>query len=337
MADIKKRGPMRRLRSAPTSHIVHVSSGKLAHDGEGLSFWFRPLVAAISEIPVDERDLPLVFHGRTEDFQDVVVQTTITYRVVDPVRAARRIDFSIDPDTGAWRSAPIEQLGGMLTELSQQYAIRILAELPLLRAMVEGMPSVRSAIEGGLRADSRLDDVGLEVADVRVVAIRPETELERALQTPVREALQQDADKATFERRALAVERERAISENEMQNQIELAKREEQLVAQRGANTRREAEETVAAAAIANEGERTRLTKMAESKAEATRVLGEAEGFAEAEKVKVYRDLGEATLLGLALKELAGQLPNIGTLVITPDLLTSALGRLLSTEANEAR
>lgn len=329
MADIRKRGPIRRLRAAPTSHIVHTSAGKVAHDGVGLSFWFRPLVAAISEIPVDERDLPLVFHTRTEDFQDVVVQTTVTYRVVDPARAASRIDFSIDPDTGAWRSTPVEQIGGMLTELSQQYALRVVAELPLLRAMVEGVPAVRSSIDDGLRTDARLDEIGLEVADVRVVAIRPEAELERALQMPVREALQQDADKATFERRALAVERERAISENELQNQIELAKREEQLVAQRGANARREAQESAAAAAIANEGERARLTKMAKSKAEATKVLGAAEGFAEAERVKVYRDLGEATLLGLALKELAGQLPNIGTLVITPDMLTSALGRLV--------
>jgi regulator of protease activity HflC (stomatin/prohibitin superfamily) len=225
----------------------------------------------------------------------------------------------------------------MLTELSQQYALRVVAELPLLRAMVEGVPSVRSVIDEGLRGDVRLEEIGLEVADVRVVAIRPEAELERALQVPVREALQQDADKATFERRALAVERERAISENELQNQIELARREEQLVAQRGANARREAQEHAAAAEIANEGERSRLTRMAGSKAEATKVIGEAEGFAEAERVKVYRDLGEATLLGLALKDLAGQLPNIGTLVITPDLLTSALGRLVTSGVDEGR
>lgn len=81
-------------------------------------------------------------------------------------------------------------------------------------------------------------------------SIRPEAELERALQTPMRERLQQDADKATYERRALAVERERAISENELQSQIELAKREELLVEQRGANERRRATEAAAAGRI---------------------------------------------------------------------------------------
>ena len=67
----------------------------------------------------------------------------------------------------------------------------------------------------------------------------PEPELERALQTPTREQVQQEADRATYARRALAVEQERAIAENELQNQIELARREQQLVEQQGANARR--------------------------------------------------------------------------------------------------
>jgi hypothetical protein len=66
--------------------------------------------------------------------------------------------------------------------------------------------------------------------------------VEKALRTPAREQIQRNADRATCERRGLAVERERAIAENELQNQIELARREEQVVAQRGANARRQAE-----------------------------------------------------------------------------------------------
>jgi hypothetical protein len=73
--------------------------------------------------------------------------------------------------------------------------------------------------------------------------------VEKALRTPAREKVQQEADRATYERRALAVERERAMCENELQSQIELARREQQLVTQPGANNRRKAEETAAAAA----------------------------------------------------------------------------------------
>jgi hypothetical protein len=45
----------------------------------------------------------------------------------------------------------------------------------------------------------------------------------------------------------MAVEKERAIQENELQNRIELAKREELLIGQQGQNERREAQEIVEA------------------------------------------------------------------------------------------
>ena len=51
---------------------------------------------------------------------------------------------------------------------------------------------------------------------MRVAAVAPTSEMEKALQQPTREAIQQDADEATFRRRALAVEKERAIAENEL-------------------------------------------------------------------------------------------------------------------------
>lgn len=41
-----------------------------------------------------------------------------------------------------------------------------------------------------------------------------------------------------------------------------------------------------------------------------------------------YADLTEATILGLAVKELAGNLPDIDTLVLAPDLITSLLSKL---------
>ncbi len=236
MADITRRLGWRHLRGAPTAHVRHHRSGRLAHDGPGLSFWYRSLTATLSEVPVDDRELAMTFHARTSDFQDVAVQATVTYRIVDPGVAAARLDFSIDPDTGSWRGAPLEQLGTLLTETAQQHALDVLARTTLAAALVDGVASVRERIAGGLGAEPRLPATGIEVVAVRVVALRPEPEVERALRTPAREQIQQEADKATYERRAVAVERERAIAENELASQIELARREEQLVDQRGTN-----------------------------------------------------------------------------------------------------
>lgn len=328
MADIARYPLVRHLRGSSTTHVEQIRNGRTIRAGVGASFWFRPLSAVLNEIPVDDRELPLMFHARTSDFQDVTVQATITYRVTDPATAAGRIDFSIDPDTGLWRSTPLDQVAGLLTESAQQYAIDLLATADLTAAMAGGVGPVRSVIAHGLAGDERLAQTGIAVVGVRVVAVRPEPEVEKALRTPTREQVQQEADKATFERRAVAVERERAIGENELQTQIELARREEQLVAQRGANARREAEENAAAGAVATQAEAHRTVALAEAHAAGTRLAGAAQGDAEAARVGAYRDVAESVLLALAVKELAANLPKIETLVLSPDLVSKALAQL---------
>ncbi|MCS0602315.1 SPFH domain-containing protein [Streptomyces sp. LP11] len=277
MADITRRLGRRHLRGAPSAHIRHHNAGRLVHDGPGLSFWFRPLTAALSEIPVDDRELAMTFHARTADFQDVTAQATVTYRIADPALAAARLDFSIDPDTGVWRGTPLEQLGTLLTETAQQHALDVLARTPLSAALVDGVAAVRERVAAGLVAEPRLPATGIEVVAVRVMALRPEPEVERALRTPAREQIQQDADRATYERRAVAVERERAIAENELASKIELARREERLVEQRGTNARREAEEQAAADAVRAEAEAARSVRQAEAEATRSVRLAEAE------------------------------------------------------------
>ena len=241
MADIKRYPFVSHLRGNLTLHVRHLRRGKAVHDGAGLSFFFRPLSAVLSEVPVDDRELAVLFHARTADFQDLTVQASVTFRVTDPVTASSRIDFSVDPDTGRWRGTPLEQVAGLLTETSQQQVLGLVAGGPLAAVLADGVTEIRDRIMRGLSGDARLAETGIAVIGVRVIALRPEPEVEKALQTPAREQIQQEADRSTYERRAVAVERERAIAENEMQNEIELARREEQLLLQRGANTRRQA------------------------------------------------------------------------------------------------
>ncbi|MGW9027543.1 SPFH domain-containing protein [Streptomyces sp. NPDC055722] len=368
MADITRRFGWRHLRGAPTAHIRHHRAGRLVHDGPGLSFWYRSLTAALSEVPVDDRELAMTFHARTSDFQDVAVQATVTYRISDPGVAAARLDFSIDPDTGVWRGAPLEQLSTLLTETAQQHALDVLARTPLSAALVDGVAAVRERVAAGLAAEPRLPATGIEVVAVRVVALRPEPEVERALRTPAREQIQQEADRATYERRAVAVERERAIAENELASQIELARREEQLVEQRGTNARREAEEHAAADAVRAEAEAARTVRLAEAEAaravrladaEATRSvrlgeaearrtvalgeaearaardLGEARAGAQAAWLRVHADVDVATLHALTGTRLADNLPRIDSVTVSPDVLTGLLSRLGGTAGGE--
>src|SRR5215469_4684902 len=174
MADIKRYPFVRHLRGNLTLHVRHLRRGRAVHDGTGLSFFFWPLSAVLSEVPVDDRELALLFHARTADFQDLTVQASVTFRVTDPVTASARIDFSVDPDTGRWRGAPLEQVGGLLTETAQQQVLGMVAVSPLAGVLADGLGQIRDRILHGLVADARLAETGIAVIGARVVAVRPE-------------------------------------------------------------------------------------------------------------------------------------------------------------------
>ena len=339
MADIRRYPFARHLRALPTSHVVHLRRGKVVHEGVGISYFFRALNAAISEVPTHELEIHTVLTTRTSDFQQIAVQLTVTYRFDDPGAAARRLDFSIDPYSGAWLADPLDQVSTRITELAQQYAMEYVAATGLVELLAKGLPAIRQVTIDGLAQDQRLAETSIFIVGVRIVSARPVPELEKALETPLREQVQQDADKASYERRALAVERERAIAENELQSKIELATREERLVAQEGANSRRRAEEAAAAekitvqgstdrSLIESEGWVARETIVAERKAETVRIMGSATAKAEAEKLASYRDTDPAILLALAAQSAAEHLPQIGSVNLTPDVISAALARL---------
>ena len=322
MADIRTYPFLSHLRADPTSWVQHQHNGTVRHVGAGQSFWFRPRTAALAEVPLDDREQTVLFHARTADFQDVTVASTVTYRVEDPVLAATRTDFGVSPRSGNWNAVPLEVLGGLLSELAQQPAVELVAEMTMAEALAHGIGPIRERVSAALAADQRLRERGLLVTDVRVVSVRTDPEVERALQTETRERIQGAADKATFERRALAVEQESAIAENELVSQIEIARREQELVAQRGANERLRATEQAAADEI---------TSTAERGAATAAPVGQAEAEAQAALLAAYDAVDHQTLTALALKELAANLPdvsNLTTLTLTPDVLGEALARL---------
>ncbi|MDO2933581.1 SPFH domain-containing protein [Paeniglutamicibacter sulfureus] len=328
MATIKRYPWISHFLGSPTGYVVHLQKGAVRHQGVGQAFWFRPASSVLSEVPVDDQELPTLFHAITRDHQDVSVQANVTYRFVDPVSVASRLDFGLQP-AGPATSGGKEQVATIIGQLCQSHAIDHIATTTLAQSLEHGVSELRNLLTEALSADTRLVSTGIEILGVQVLAVRPESEVERALQTPVREQLQAEADRAVYERRAVAVERERTISENEMASQIELASRREHLVAQEGANARREAEEQAAAGLVQANAEAERRGIGATAEANRIRLVGEAEAAREAAAMEVYRGMDQATLLALAVREAAGSLPNIGNLTVTPDLLSGALAGLI--------
>lgn len=315
MASIKNLGFLAQLRSDASNHVIRYRNGKVRQSGRGLVFWFVPETASIAELPMDDREMALFVKGRSQDFQAVALQGTLTWHVVDPELLAQRVDFSLGLVTGAYKSEPIQRIETRLAGLVNQAALQYLAQAPVRALLDAGPEPLRNQLEAVLAADPALGEIGIAVTAVRLTNLAPSSELERALQTPTFEALQQKADQATFERRALAVEKERAIAENELNTKTELARREMLLITQEAENARNRATGHAEAQQV-------------ESAAEAERIRTVESANAEAEQARmtIYRDLPPSVMLGLAARELAGKLDTIEHLNVTPDLLAMVLG-----------
>jgi len=329
MAEITRIGPFRHLRADATSHVLHYQGEKLRRSARGAAFWFTPWDASLAELPADDRELSLLLRGRSADFQDVVIQGVLTYRISNPERTAQRVDFSIDPASGKWLRQPLEKIALFLTQLAHQHALVYVQANALREILGPGLEAVRRLVEQQLASAGLLEEMGLTIVSVRITSVKPSTDLERALEAPTRERIQEEADQAAFRRRAQAVDKERAIQENELQNQIELARREEQLIEQRGQNARREATEKGEAARI--DAEALALTTRLDAAASAEKIQA-VDGVRldlDRARLEAYRTMPPAVLAALALQEVAGKLTTIQHLNLTPDMLGSLLNGLV--------
>lgn len=338
MAQISRLFFLRHLRAEPNQNILHFKKGKLLRSGAGLSYWFHPLSAAVLQVPVEDVECTFMLRERSADFQEVAVQITLAYRVIDASKAGQRINFTLSLSTGAWLEQPLERLAGLWSRWAQEPVRATLSSQPLIEAVRSGATAIRAALEPALRNNTEAAEMGLALVSVQVDQVVPNAENERALQTPTREAIQQKADEATFQRRALAVEKERAIKENELATQVELARRQEELIRQEASNrtlsVRQEAEAqkltTEAQAerdAIAAEAAARDAKTRAVGESDARRLLAEVELAGEARRAEIWSAAPPAVLLGFALQQFAAKVESIEHLNITPDLLAEAVKR----------
>ncbi len=330
----------RHLRAEPNQHILHFKRGRLALSGPGVAYWFNPLSAAIAMLPVEDCETTFLLKERSRDFQEVSVQCTLTYRITDPEKAARRVNFSIALSGGAWQEQPLERLASLWAQRAQPPARDYLRAATVEEAVREGAEPIRRAMHEALSKDVDVAAMGLAVVSLQVARVAPSADLEKALQAPTREAIQQRADEAGFTRRANAVEKERAIKQNELQTEVDLAQRQAELLAQQGRNKLQtvQADAEAERARVEAELARQELAARAYGEQIEVRARGEASAArlkqaalleAERERVGIFRDTPPGVLLGLSLQELAGKIQTIQHLNLTPDLLRETFAQFL--------
>ncbi|MBO6891715.1 MAG: hypothetical protein JJ866_07235 [Roseibium sp.] len=319
MAQIQRFPLVRHFRADASSHVQQYRKGKRVRSGKGLSFWFLPRQTSLSEIPMDDRTLPFLLKGQSRDFQDLTVQGSIVWRVIDAERLGDRVDFTIDLKQGALLGQPIDQINDQIGSLGRRYISAHIKGNDVRDLLEAGVEPLQTALNTGFAEDTTLPAMGIEIVGVGVDDVSASSALSRPPQTPTFEQLQQRADEATFARRAMAVEKERAIAENELSTKIELETQRKELIAREDENARSKAEAMAAALKIDADAEAGRI-----------RTIDQARADMEKERMAVYADLPPMVMFAMAAQEFAGKLQSIDNLTVTPDMLSNVIGQVQS-------
>lgn len=283
---------IRYYKGMPNTYVIAYRGGRVAHEGAGLSFFYSPLTTSLVAVPVVTQDVPFIFNETTANFQDVAVQGHLTYRLEDPTRVAALLDFSLDLHTGSYATDDPEKLHQRIVHAVQMHARAGISALQLEEALVQAQRLATETL-AKLRTEDALAELGVVIESLYLTSIAATPEMKKALEADYREGLQRRADQAIYARRAAAVAEERKIRQSEMDTDIGLEQRRQELVDLQAQNN---------------------LT------------LAEADAKADEMKLNPYAELPPQALLGLALKEWAAQPSAIGQLNITPDLLSQLAG-----------
>ncbi|WP_137931022.1 SPFH domain-containing protein [Mesorhizobium comanense] len=289
------------FKGTPEYHIVRFRNGKIRGQGRGISFWYGTLGTTIAMVPVTSLDNPFIFTETTANFQDLAIQGSVSYRIVDPVKAAEGFDFSAKLNKSDVAGDGREKIAERLVLAIQSRARTVVSSMTLEQALAE-VTKLGGNLAELLRSDPIASTAGLSIEEVHITSVQPTPEIRKALQTEYREALQRQADEAIYARRAYGVEKEREIKQSELATEIELAERNKLLV------------DTEA---------RNKLT------------LAEAQAKAQQLELTVYSSAPASVLTAMAFKAWAEKGGSVGNLSITPDMLTSALGQLAAPAKTE--
>ncbi len=279
------------FRAEPTEYARMTVGGKVKREGKGVAGFYLPFRTSIEVVLTTTQDQPFTFQEVSSDQQEVALQGGIVYRVTDPPLLLGRYNFSVEPREKEHLTDDPQKLAEYLAQRAKVGARKVVEGTKLENVLRMG-DQLSHDVTDTLRSDAVLREIGLTVEGIYFTSLKPKPEIARGLEATYREELLQKADEAGYKRRAAAVEKERAIRQNEVDTLIEVEKKRKELVDLEGAN----------------------VAKQAEFKADAERLL-----------LKVYESMDPQAVLAHAMLQLGKNAGQIGTLTITPDILSGLL------------
>lgn len=332
----------RYFKADPTTYILQYRKGAIKRQGAGLSFFYFEPSSALVSIPMASQEASFMMKEATADFQEVTLQGQLVFRVSEPERLAGMMNYTLTSDGKGYQSKDPEKLADRILNLVQVMLRSEVQILTLRNALAASRPLVKSIGEQ-LRQSDVLANLGIQVVDFAIQAIRPTPETARALEAAARESMLQEADEAIYARRNAAIEQERSIKESELKTElaVEARKREireSQIEADRAVKEKeRQIRREQMDADVALEETRQKLVDVATVN---ERKQGEAKAYAMEKMMDAFSRLDPAfveamaasgmepdRIIAQAFRGLATNAGKIGQLNISPDLLDSLMGR----------
>ncbi|HEC8326099.1 TPA: NrtR-regulated NrtX [Providencia rettgeri] len=323
------------FKADSSTFVIQSVNGKVRKQGKGLSFWYNSDKTSIAALPLNAQEAPFIFNLQTADFQSLRIQGQISFQVKQPEKTADVLNFNLSKDGKSYASEDPLKLNDRVVRAAQT-VIQAKVQTTSLRDALLISQSLVVLVSQQLSVQAVIESLGIEILDVSISAIAPLPETLKALEAQARESILKEADDAIYARRKFSVEQERTIKEAELETDLSVQAKEQQIEEARLDNERKilreraEIEQEELIAQVNAEAKRNELVALS---VENQRIQSDADAYSIESKMKAYSQLpvenlkalalakmGPEQLMAMAFESLAQNAGKIGELNISPDL-----------------
>lgn len=328
------------FKADSSTFVIQSVNGKVRKQGKGISFWYNADTTSIAALPLNAQEAPFIFNLQTADFQSLRVQGQISFQVVAAEKTADVLNFNLTKDGKSYASEDPLKLSDRVVRAAQTI-IQAKIQSTSLRDALLISQSLVTLVSKQLAEQAAIESLGIAILDVSIAAIAPSPETLKALEAQARESILKEADDAIYARRKFSVEQERTIKEAELETDLSVQAKEQQIEEARLDNERKllreraEIKQEELTAQVSAEAKRNELVALS---VENQRIQSDADAYSIESKMKAYSQLpvenlkalalakmGPEQLMAMAFESLAQNAGKIGELNISPDLFSQLM------------
>jgi len=328
------------IKFQPNDYLLRYKNGKIVKEGVGLSFFYYAPTTSLVSVPIGSTEAPFIFEEVTTDYQSITIQGQVTYKIAEPNKIAALLNFTLDNTGKAYGSDDPLRLSQRIINAVQVLTKKAIQGLAL-RDALRASETLVATIAEGLKTNSEMASLGLQILGLSILAIKPNKETARALEAEAREQILKEADDAIYTRRNASVEQERKIKENELNTEIAIENkkrqiREAQMDAEKSVQEKKHhLQQAEMAFSIQQEDDRQKLVNLtvqnarAQADASAYGITATLQAFngidASVINALVTSGMNPQQLIASAFQGIAEKAGKIGQLNISPELLQALL------------